>query len=817
MALFPKPSTPLLNTGSFLSSSLVMALPMSEAAGGALADISGNGFAATIAGVEGVDYQWVTDPDMGVVLELLTGLSWVDLAVGMLASFTNAGTMMCWLKLNSDAPPAGQRGLANFDAGGGAGPALSRTLWPSATNQIESGVFRPAGNKLTATLPVGGKDQWHLLAITTLGGALYEVWLNGVLVGSNTPPATVGLAVPFQFGRSDDVGASDRLAGLIGDIRLWNRQLAGYEINTVLNNPWGLYVFTRPSGAVSLFPTSADYAPRHPHAVGEFGVTADATEGPAHASSELFLTADVNTVGGAFDPPTALPAALSPERKPALAAFPAPATNGGPLTTNLLLALLYNDAAGAQDPLTDYGPNSHQASGITWGAAATVGGVPAGGSHILSDQASEAYASGNGGSVLRAASLEPLQPFSIAITVRFPALATAGGVLAGKFSSGGTTFSYALRVMPGDADRIRFEMTDVLDGQAFADSPNLQIVAGNAYVIMGTYDGAIMRLFIDGLEVATQVNAGNVDHGVTADLGIGQDGAGGNLPGTNAHIGAVFLWARDLTLAEASGFPSQPFGMFCNSGYVKLFPVAADYVPRRAHAVGEFSLTVDVTEGLGPYAVSEFSVVIDAMTGITNAAGLSYYSILPNVGPDQGGQAVTIKGRNFVDISQVLVGGLALTSLVVVDGETITGVTGAHLPGLSDIRIDSSTRGTVESQGDYTYVGGFGPAVDQLIVGRMVDESFFRQESFTGEAALLGVQTTLGLTLADIPIHPEAVELYVRRISVGELGGRLMRQGGVQTYTVDIALRKIVWEQTASFALAPADELVVAYLARGEI
>lgn len=818
MPTFEKPTVPVLNVGSFLVDDLVMALPMAEGAGSALADLSGNGHDATIAGVEDTDFQWVDDPEMGIVLELLTASAWIDLAATLLTAYggQSSATLQCWIKLASDAPAAGDRGLANFDNLSG---ASTRTLYPDdpgGANQIRSSVFR-GGTRADMTLDGGvDRSEWHLLTITTQVGGQYLVYQDDILLSGVAAELTVALAAPLQFGRSDDSGGSDRLAGLVGDLRLYTRALQGFEVANIFSNPWGLYTFFNPPGQVDYFDVAVDWQPRGAASLRDLGLQTDLPVGATPGLGSFALLVDVE-VGGVFNPPVALLTDLSPFNKPALGGAPAPALNGDPITTNLQLAILFNDPAGAADPLTDYA-NALSLSGITWETQAVVDGLPNDQhGYALSDQVTGAYANGDGGTIPDTAALRPTTDFSLCAMVYFTGAPSANGVLVGKLASGGTTYAYALRI-GADNDRVEFEMTDTVDGQTTVLSPNNAIADPGLYVIVGTYDGAIMRLYINGVEVGTTANGGTLDHG-SDPLGIGQDGLGAALVGGNAHSEADFLWDRALTPDEALGLAENPFGMFCDSGYVERFQQSVDWQPRGFASLNEFDLLADIPVGVDP-GLGSFDLLADLAPGVTNAAGLTFFSITPVVGPDTGGQAVTIKGRNFQDITQVLIGGVVLGSLVVADENTITGVTPAHVAGAVNVRIDSSTLGFVEASLVYVFAGGFGPAVDQLILGKQIDESFWRQETFDGETAPLGIQTVLSLVLDDVPVHPDAVEVYVRRLDPGhgttDDGGLLMRQGGTFTYTVDIGNRQIIWESTAQIEILPLDEITVAYLARGE-
>lgn len=89
--------------------------------------------------------------------------------------------------------------------------------------------------------------------------------------------------------------------------------------------------------------------------------------------------------------------------------------------------------------------------------------------------------------------------------------------------------------------------------------------------------------------------------------------------------------------------------------------------------------------------------------GVNNEAP-TVDSISPVSGIAAGGTAVTIKGQNFDDSTGATVGGVALTSFVVVDDETITGVTGAHsaASGLSVAVTNPVGTGTKASAFAYT-------------------------------------------------------------------------------------------------------------------
>ncbi|MFT3809610.1 MAG: IPT/TIG domain-containing protein [Micropepsaceae bacterium] len=81
-------------------------------------------------------------------------------------------------------------------------------------------------------------------------------------------------------------------------------------------------------------------------------------------------------------------------------------------------------------------------------------------------------------------------------------------------------------------------------------------------------------------------------------------------------------------------------------------------------------------------------------------------AISPNVGPLTGGQAVTITGANFYDVSALTeigaIGGASLTNFVIVNDTTITAVTSANTAGVYNVAI-ATAAGTVLMANGYTY------------------------------------------------------------------------------------------------------------------
>ncbi len=138
-----------------------------------------------------------------------------------------------------------------------------------------------------------------------------------------------------------------------------------------------------------------------------------------------------------------------------------------------------------------------------------------------------------------------------------------------------------------------------------------------------------------------------------------------------------------------------------DGGYKGNFRVV---LPNGATLTGSFflkSISMD-----GPHD-KEMTYSIDLASADTITAAFAAPTVTacaPGTGVAAGGTAIEVTGTGFMAGATMTVGGVACTSVVVVDGTTITAVTGAHAAGVTDVvvtNIDSqlSTGGT----GLFTY------------------------------------------------------------------------------------------------------------------
>ncbi|MCC5792641.1 MAG: IPT/TIG domain-containing protein [Legionellaceae bacterium] len=84
-------------------------------------------------------------------------------------------------------------------------------------------------------------------------------------------------------------------------------------------------------------------------------------------------------------------------------------------------------------------------------------------------------------------------------------------------------------------------------------------------------------------------------------------------------------------------------------------------------------------------------------------SGITLTGIVPASGPSSGGTGFTLTGTGLTGATSVTFGGIAATSVHVVDSTTVTGVTPAHEVGAVDVVIDTPAGGATLVNG-YTYV-----------------------------------------------------------------------------------------------------------------
>lgn len=178
---------------------------------------------------------------------------------------------------------------------------------------------------------------------------------------------------------------------------------------------------------------------------------------------------------------------------------------------------------------------------------------------------------------------------------------------------------------------------------------------------------------------------------ILANLGlsVGQRANGGEGGPGVSNVGATDVApAKDLTLAAnrepaPKGIdPAHPGGQLPDPG--KLDPAMT------------FSTADD--DPTDPPADPAY----DFDQGGVNDDAPSAFTVEPAGGAAAGGTDVLIKGQNLTGVTGVTFGGVAATSVVVVDDETLTCTTGAHAAGAVPVVVTNPT-GSKTQAGAYTY------------------------------------------------------------------------------------------------------------------
>ncbi|WP_239134068.1 LamG-like jellyroll fold domain-containing protein [Rugosimonospora africana] len=218
---------------------------LDETSGTAVADATGNGWDATLAG--GADRARGV---LGNALRLNGQAQYASMPTGILWNMYDF-TIACWVKLN---PVAGSPHIFDF----GTGTTVNMYLTPSgATGTVRfaittGGVSREQHVDGTAPLPAG---EWAHVAVTK-SALTARLYVNGVQVGQNTNlslyPAPLGNTPNNWIGRSQN-SADPALNGLVDDFRVYQRGLGPAELTGLIveGQVAGLldYVAGQPYGA----------------------------------------------------------------------------------------------------------------------------------------------------------------------------------------------------------------------------------------------------------------------------------------------------------------------------------------------------------------------------------------------------------------------------------------------------------------------------------------------------------------------------------------------------------------------------------------
>jgi hypothetical protein len=217
----------------------VLALSFNEVSGTTATDSSGNGNNGTIAGATRVTGQ----VGFGGALSFNGTSSIVNIAHSASLALSSAMTLEAWVNPSANtgvAPNDGWRTVIMKERGTG---GLAYSLY---SNDGNSNPSRPAGYirnnnadvEATAApaLPVG---VWTHLAVT-YDGTSVRLYVNGVLRSTTSAPGGIAASTsPLRIGGNTVFSSpgTEYFAGLIDEVRVYNRALSAAEITADMNTP----------------------------------------------------------------------------------------------------------------------------------------------------------------------------------------------------------------------------------------------------------------------------------------------------------------------------------------------------------------------------------------------------------------------------------------------------------------------------------------------------------------------------------------------------------------------------------------------------
>jgi len=198
----------------------------------------------------------------------------------------------------------------------------------------------------------------------------------------------------------------------------------------------------------------------------------------------------------------------------------------------------------------------------------------------------------------------------------YPTATTASKKIVAKRND--TTIQWALQV---NATNPRWEFTIKIAGSVYTVTDTVNFVASNWYHLVGTYDGAYVRLYVNGLEVGTPVAiTGSISSSATMPVLFGARCANGaTTPGADYFSGTIDepgIWSRGLTEDEVRDMYSGGNGLEYNNSLPKY-----QYVPFQLEGVSTYENQPRV-EGVAASSQNTVRVYFDQGMRCSNPGSL---------------------------------------------------------------------------------------------------------------------------------------------------------------------------------------------------
>src|SRR5207244_2899749 len=214
---------PTVDRAAAAATGLVAAYGFNEGTGTSTADASGNLNTGSVNGA-----SWTSTAKFGKALTF-SGTSNVSLASATSLDLGGAMTLEAWVRPTN---LSGWRPVVVRELTG----ALAYALYANDNVSRPSGWLRTSGVSQSAVGSASlAMNTWSHLA-TTYDGSVLRLYVNGVQTGSRAVTGTIATSTqPLRLGAN--VVSSQYFRGQIDEVRIYNRALTAFEIQTDMATP----------------------------------------------------------------------------------------------------------------------------------------------------------------------------------------------------------------------------------------------------------------------------------------------------------------------------------------------------------------------------------------------------------------------------------------------------------------------------------------------------------------------------------------------------------------------------------------------------
>ncbi|MFC4112797.1 LamG-like jellyroll fold domain-containing protein [Nonomuraea zeae] len=512
---------------------LVAAYGMDAGTGTAVADASGQGNNGTAAST-----TWSLTGKYGQALSFNGTSSWVTVPDASTLDLTGGMTLEAWVR---PASVSGWRTVLMKEFGADLAYAVmgSGSSGPAAFIHTSSGANAPA----PSNLPL---NSWSHVAATYDGSTL-RLYVNGVQVATNPTVGNLRVGTgPLRIGGNS--GSGEYFSGLIDEVRVYNKALTAAQITTDMNTPIGqqgppdtqaptapgsLAATGGQGGAQLTWTASTDNV-----AVAGYTVHRSTTAG--------FTPSGANQVGSTASTSFADSGVAAGTYHYRVVAFDASSNTSAssneasavvtepPVNTGLVAAYGMNAGTGTAVADSSGTGNTGTATAATW-AAGKYG-------QALSFNGTSSWVT-----VPDASTLDLTGGMTLEAWVRPASVSGWRTVLMKEF---GADLAYAV-MGSGSSGPAAFIHTS-----SGANAPAPSNLPLNTWSHVGaTYDGSTLRLYVNGVQVATNPTVGNLRVG-TGPLRIGGNSGSGEY--FSGLIDEVRVYNKALTAAQVTTDMNTP-------------------------------------------------------------------------------------------------------------------------------------------------------------------------------------------------------------------------------------------------------------------